>query len=400
MHARRFVFGLTGIAALGLSLSACWYDSRWGQSKQVQRQMAQSEAPNLSGDAPADKPATAAKTYRVRAYVTRAYTTQVADVPKNLRELFEDANDVLEPLMAVHLELDGIRTWELANDDDLNKALAELRTVATGDDTPWVVGFVNAQPRASASFHDAGVGDLPGKHIVVRAPSNAMRHDAIERIYGDLPEAERHAVHLRDRRHRAAAVFLHELGHTLGALHERADGNLMYPEYRTKMKSFSATAADTMRVAIDRRDPKTLVEQAALFRDLAAQVRKAPDGVYFEDERTQQLQRLDGVVARADQTGPAQVAAKQSTPAPAAPAAPTDLEKVSAQDQARFAEARAKVEQRDWVAAWETAKPLFATYPDVMSIQDFRCQVASQVFKFEVTRKECEPLMQLAKRPR
>jgi hypothetical protein len=390
-----------GTALLGLSLSACFagYDSRWGQSKQVQRQMAQSEAPTLRGDVPSDKVPTAAKTYRVRAYVTRAYTTQVADVPKNLRELFEDANDVMEPLMGVHLELDGIRTWELGTDDDLNKALAELRTVATGDDTPWIVGFVNAQPRATASFHDAGMADLPGKHIVVRAPSNALRHDAIERIYGDLPEAERQAVHQRDRRHRAAAVFLHELGHTLGALHERADGNLMYPEYRSKMKSFSETTADTMRIAVDRRDPKTLVDQASLFRDLAAQVRKAPDGVYFDDERTQQLQRLDGLVARAEQAQPAPVAAKQSTPAPAQ-AAPSDLEKVSAADQTRFAEARAKVDQRDWVAAWETAKPLFAAYPEVMSIQDFRCQVASQVFKFEVTRKECEPLMQLAKRPR
>lgn len=375
---------------------ACFagYDSRWGQSKQVQRQMAQSEAPSLRADPTNEERPASTKTYRVRAYVTRPFTAQVADVPKSLRELFDDANEVMEPLAGVHLELDGIRTWELAAADDLTKALAELPKAATGDDSSWVVGFVSALPRATASFHDAGMADLPGRHIVVRAPSSAMRHDAIERIYGDLPEAERQAVHLRDRRHRAAAVFLHELGHTLGALHERADGNLMFPEYRTKMKSFSPTAGETMRLLVDRRDPKTLDDQASMFRDLAIRVRQAPEGVYFDDERKKHLDSWDTFVARAQQ--PAAVVAKSAPP----PDAPADLDGLSADDQARFAEARAKKDAGDYVGAWETAKPLFSAHPEVTTVQDLRCRLASYVFEFKVTRRECEPLMQLAKRPR
>jgi hypothetical protein len=394
------------VALVALAAPACFagYDSRWGQSKQVQRQMAQAEAPTLRADPSSEDRPASTKTYRVRAYVTRPYTAQVADVPKSLRDLFDDANDVMEPLAGVHLELDGIRTWELAADDDLTKVLAELRTMSSGEDAPWIVGFVSALPRATASFHDAGVGDTPGKHIVLRAPSSAMRHDAIERVYGDLPEAERQAVHQRDRRHRAAAVFLHELGHTLGALHERADTNLMFPEYRTKMKSFSPTATATMRLFVERREPKTLEDQAALYRDLAAQIRKSPDGIYFDEERTKNLASFDAFVDRAEKASAQHAPPAQPAPAQAkssgAPALPDDLEKIPVADRTRFTDARAKMREGDWVGAWETAKPLFAAHPDVMSIQDLRCQIASQVFQFAVTRRECEPLMELAKRPR
>lgn len=370
------------------------YDSRWGEEKKLQRQRAAQSAPTLRGEtAPDDegKPPSTARKLRVRAYVARAYTTQVADVPRTLRDLFEDANDVTEPALGVRLELEGIRTWELAKDDDLKKLLAELRAVDAGTDVDWVVGLVGALPRASLSFHDLGIAQTPGRHIVLRAPSSAARHDDTERSYSELSEDERRRVQRDLRRHRAAAVFLHELGHTLGSLHERSDRSIMYPEYRSRMTAFGPDATSVMRTVLDRREVKTVDDQTALFRELGAAIRRVPDGVFFEEERRQILPEIDRLASAAAPPAP-----RPAKPQPAAAPEPPEL---SSADRATFAHAFERAEAGDHVTAWETAKPLFGLYPDVLTVQDFRCNLAAKVFRFETARRECERLMQLAKQP-
>src|SRR3954462_7217976 len=116
------------LVALAVTSSGCFggYDSRWGQSAAVQRQYAAEHTPTLQGERPDDKDAktTPPKKMRVRVYVARAYATQVVDVSATLRDLFADANDVTEPSLGVRLELEAIRTWTLAKDDDLQKTLA------------------------------------------------------------------------------------------------------------------------------------------------------------------------------------------------------------------------------------------------------------------------------------
>jgi len=393
-----------GAIALGVTTATgCFagYDSRWGQSAKVQRQHAAEHAPTLRGERTDDKeerPA-AVKEMRVRALVARAYASQVVDVSATLRDLFSDVNDVAEPSLGIRLTLEGIRTWEIGKDDDLGKTLAELRQSEPGSEVDWVAGFVGALPRATLSFHDLGVGDMPGRHVVLRAPSSAMAHDSVERSYAELSEEERRRLQKEHRRHRVAAVFLHELGHTLGALHERSERSLMYPEYRPRMTTFSPVATEIMRAVLARRDPKTLEDQAALFRGLGAAIRGVPQGTFFDAERDQFLAQTDDFVTRAEGKVQAQAATRataRAAPA-AAPATPeADPAELSTEDRERFARARAAVAKGDWVTAWETAKPLFTTYRDVLAIQDFRCNVATSVFRFEVARRECERLMQLS----
>jgi hypothetical protein len=383
---------------LASASSACFggYDSRWGQSAAVQRQYAAEHAPTLRGDRPDDKDAkaTPVKTMRVRAFVARAYATQVVDVSATLRELFADVNDVTEPSLGVKLELEGLRTWNLGKDDDLQKTLAELHQADPASDVEWVVGFVGALPRATQSFHDLGVGDLPGRYVVLRSPSSAMAHDAVERSYDKLSDEERHRVQKDARRHRAAAVFLHELGHTLGALHERSDHSLMYPEYRARMTAFSPDAVLVMRGVLGYRDYKNLEEQAALYRELAAATRRAPAAAFFDEVRQKFLTQADELVAKADaRVRPASPAAAPEAAAIVADADPPEL---SPEDKARFARAREAVARKDWLAAWDGAKPLFSAYRDVLPVQELRCSVATMVFRFDVARRECERLMQLS----
>jgi hypothetical protein len=387
-----------GIAAIVLTTASCiGYDSRWGQSAAVQRQHAAQNTPTLRGEhAPEDKdrPGQAkVTTMRVRAYVARAYTTQVNDVPATLRELFADVNDVTEPALGVRLVLDGIRTWDLTKDDDLPKLLGDLGQMDPATDVEWVAGFVGALPRVTASFHDLGYGDLPGRHIVLRAPSNAQQHDAVERAYAELKDDERRRLQKDHRRHRVAATFLHEIGHTLGAFHERSEQNLMFPEYRPKMTTFGPEATGIMRGVLAKRDTKSPAEQAVLFRDIAGGVRAAPNGVFFDEEREKLLPQIEARASRIE------AALSKASPAPApaplaeAEAAPSEL---SAEDGARYLRAREAITKKDYVVAWETAKPLYKAYPNVMAVQDLRCNLATNVFRFELARRECERIMQLS----
>jgi hypothetical protein len=394
------------VAVMSVSVAgAGCYDSRWGQSAAVQRQHAAQNAPTLRGEhAPEDKQGAAGtkvKTVRVRAFVARAYTTQVTDVPGTLRELFADVNDVTEPAFGIKLSLDGIRTWELGNDDDLPKVLAELDRLDPASDVDWVAGFVGGLSRTTASFHDLGLGHLPGRHIVLRAPSTAQQHDAVERSYAELSDEERRRVQKEHRRHRVAATFLHEIGHTLGALHERSERNLMFPEYRAKMTTFGPEASEIMRAVLSRRDSKSRGDQAMLFREIVAGARRAPAGVFFEEDREKLVPQLEARAAKLEGTVRANEAAAAPAPEPAAAAEPEVAPpELSAADGARYLRAREALARKDHVGAWETAKPLFAAYPSVFAVQDFRCNLATSVFRFDVARRECERLMQLSTAPK
>ncbi|MBX3189597.1 MAG: matrixin family metalloprotease [Labilithrix sp.] len=384
-----------GLMAMGLGGCFAGYDSRWGQSAAVQRQHAAEHAPTLRGERSEDEARTPAKAMRVRAYVARAYAAQVVDVSATLRELFADVNDVTEPSLGVKLTLEGIRTWDLPKDDDLSKVIAELRSADPATEVDWVAGFVGAFSRATASFHDLGYGEQPGRYVVVRAPSSAMAHESVEKSYRELSEEERQRLQKDHRRHRAAAVFLHEIGHTLGGIHERSERNLMYPEYRSKMTTFNPDTVDIMRGTVGRRDVKTLDDQIVLFRELAAGIRRAPPGTFFDEERQKTLAQLDDFVAQGEARAKAHAASAAPAAAPA-PAAEPDPPELSAEDKARWSKVRDALNKNDFVAAWETAKPLFATYRDVMAVQELRCNVATKVFKFDVARKECERMMQLS----
>lgn len=381
--------------ALAAAVSSCFvgYDSRWGENKRLQKQRAEQFAPTLRGEhAPGaeSKAPSPARTLRVRAYVARAYATQVVDVSRTLRDLFDDATDVIEPELGVRLELEGIRTWEIARDDDLKKLVAELRVADAGADVDWVVGFVGALSRVSQSFHDLGMAETPGRHIVLRAPSSATSHDETERSFSELSEDERRRVQTDRRRHRAAAVFLHEIGHSLGSLHERSEANIMYPQYRLRMTSFGPNATSVMRVVLERRDAKTVADQAALFHELGAALRRAPEGAFFEEERRSYLPVFDRAAAAAK---------SRLEPAKAATPAAVELPELSDDDRTTFTRARELLDAGNTVAAWETGKRLFELYPDVLIVQDFRCNVAMKVFAFKNARHECERLMQLARQP-
>ena len=194
------------------------------------------------------------------------------------------------------------------------------------------------------------------------------------------------------RRHRIAATFLHEIGHTLGAFHERSERNLMFPEYRAKMTTFGPEATEIMRAVLARRDSKAPADQALLFRDIAGGVRRAAPGVFFEEDRQKLVPRFEEYAAKIDASLQTKGAAAPA-PAKEPEAAPPEL---SADHQELYLRAREAVAKNEHVKAWEMGKPLFAAYPNVFAVQDLRCSLATSVFRFDQARRECERLMQLS----
>jgi len=389
---RLIVTGLALLAAAGC------YNSQWGEQKAAQQRNAALAAPaalrneNSAGGGETDAPSRSASArvqqLRVRALVTRSFTAQVIDAPRHLRDLLEDVNRVTERDLGVHLELVDTRPWEPANEEDIEKAFDALRVTDAGDGVDWVAGFAGALPRATRSFHDVGRGALVGKHVLVRAPSSAERHDNIEKSFDELPDEQRRDLEKRLRRHRAAAVFLHEIGHTLGSVHETSSQSIMYPQYNPKVSAFGPSANDVMRAAVGKHG----ASESVVAREVIAALERAPEGAFVASERAQLVQQLESRIAAS--SAPAQRAAPAAA-VPAEVAVPSTPELAGA-DRERFAEAHRAAARGDVVAAWNTGKPLFAAYPRSMSVQDLRCQVASKSMPFDVARRECTLLMKLS----
>lgn len=368
-------------------MSGC-YDSRWGQQKVAQQHNAAAAAPaelRLASRESASEPLPTApregslrvQKVRVRALVTRSFTAQVVDAPHHLRDLFEDANRITEPELGLHLELADTRPWPMVDEDDLVKTFDALRAADAGDGVDWVVGFVGSVPRASRSFHEVGRGALVGKHLLVRAPSSAERHDAIESSFDQLPEEQRRDLEKRLRRHRATVVFLHELGHTLGAEHDASPQSIMFAEYNPKVSAFGAASVDVMRAGIAKRN-EAPAASAVAARAPAAGAPAAPPSTTTTTAAT-----LAAAPAQAPE------------PAPQVPETP----ELTGAARERFVDAYETAAHGDVAAAFVTLKPLSERYVTSMAVQDLRCQLASRTMRFELARRECAPLMKLSTTP-
>jgi hypothetical protein len=286
---------------------------------------------------------------RIRVLVTRSFTAQVVDAPRHLRDLFEDVNRITEPELGLHLDLVDTRPWAVPDEDDIVKTFDALRAADDGDGVDWVVAFVCGLPRATRTFHDVGRGAVVGKHLLVRAPGSAERHDAIEKAFDELPEEQRRDLEKRLRRHRAAVVFLHELGHTLGAGHDTSAQSIMFPEYNAKVTAFGASSVDVMR---------------------------------------------EGLAKRSAPPDPPRDAPREPPREPVV-AIPETPELVGGARE-RFVAAYETASHGDLVAAWSTLKPLSERYLSSMAVQDLRCQLATRSMRFELARRECAPLMKLS----
>jgi hypothetical protein len=297
------------------------------------------------------------------------YLSQNVDVPKQVRDLLENANGVLAPSVGVRLEMDRVEPWSNQLDDKLEPALAALRREDSGEGVDLVVGLVGALPKETDSLHALGFAGLLGKHMVVRSAGMLGEREAIDAAFYRLSDEERARYAKLHRAHRALAIFLHELGHCLGALHERDPGSLMNARYSPKMTGFGPGSIALMRAALGEPD------QAHVAQAQLAILKGAGSNDWAQDDREQMVVSLQQIVRPVGLAlGGGGTGASTAPISGGVPAVPAELQ---GDDRARFVRALNSLNFGDVSGAYETAKPLFKAFPNVYGVQDLRCQLAT-----------------------
>lgn len=372
------------ILILLLALPGCFmgYDSRWGQAKAAQQHAAQAATPTdiSAGDA-GERPARA-RTMRVRVYATEGYAAQTLDWQRQVRDVFDDANGVLGPAVGVRLEPEGFASWDARESEtQLRAAIAGLMAHDAGTDVDWVCGFIAGTPLVTESFHDIGMANELGRHLVVRA-RNVEEEAQVDKAFTLLDEDARAKLVKARRRHRAMALVLHEIGHTLGAMHDTDETSVMFPRYGARETGYREEDISLMKVALAHRGEPS---RAPMAKEMLAVIGESDDARWVPQER-------DELVATLRSWTAAPPAAASSAAPPPDPA----LAALSDDDRASYTQALASLKAGDAAAAYSRARALFPKYPAVSPVQDLRCKIAMQSgAAFDVVRAECDPIMKL-----
>jgi hypothetical protein len=440
------VRGATVVAAVAaLSSASCFFDSRWVQQKLSQEAAVAHATPKgLATGAEGDRPNAALRVMRVSAHATPRHAAEVVDWTRQLEGMIDGANQVLGPALGIRLEVAETKLWAVQGDEESLRALLdELRTADAGQGVDWVIGLSGSLPRAEESFHELGVATRPGKHLVMRAMNDAREYELIQKELTRIDEAERRKLYAVRKKHKATVVLLHELGHTMGVIHQPDPSAIMNPRYSVKAERFDAAATAWMKAFL--RDKAGALEPGeppfvATIFDLLT---KQPDA-WVPAERDELTKLLAGKIVNAalaaqgagaagagpasaggsagGQAGTQGAAGSGGAPGPAggssaggssaggsstggspagsaaggssgAPAASS----LSAVDQKVFDEAFAKEKAGKYTEAYDQAKPLYKRYPDEMSVQDLRCRLVLQLdVPVETVESECAALMRLS----
>lgn len=357
--------------AVAVSLPGCIYDSQWQQSKVEQKNYAAHLKPADLGNSGARDESTVRRHGKVRACATRAYAAETLDWQSRFDELLRNATSVLGPSVGLSLENAGTALWAPEHGEaGLSTVIADLPS-CEGRDADWVVAFVQSTPKVVADFHVAGRGQTFSPYLAVRAPNDPAELQALSKALPDLDEAARQKLYSDRKRHKTLTVFLHELAHTLGAVHRTARDTIMSPSYDAAERGF-----DEATLALLNNGLSIRLDHANLFGKQREYL-QANAGGFMEAERLEQVTFLERW-EHALQGQPSSVAADPVAEPPAPPPSSVSavaFETMSKQDRQTYDEALA-LEATNPRDAWTLASPLFEAHPAVRAVQALRCRLA------------------------
>lgn len=199
-----------------------------------------------------------ARVVRVRAYAGDGFREHAMDFAERIGALVRRASAIVEADFGVRLELESVREWHVAAaaDEDLAVAIGALVREDPARDVDWVVGFVGPAEPGERAYERLGQAHVFGRHFVLREMQSSRLVGWVERSFDELSSERRAAMIERKRLHQETAAFLHEWGHTLGAVHECADKGIMARGYTVMASSFSPESASLVRLGLEQRDRK------------------------------------------------------------------------------------------------------------------------------------------------
>ncbi len=244
--------------------------------------------------------------------------------------------------------------------------------------------MVGEPPRQTEAIDDWGSAALLGKYVVVRAVPGRNEQEAANAAAEDRSRNDRDSIARLHRRQRQLALFLHHIGHSLGAFHEHDRNSFMNPVYDKTMNGFAAGAISLIGAALDGSD------RAAIARAQIALLDREAHSEWWPIERDRQLARLEPIAGpQPDRdSGSAPI-----SPAEAMPGVPFELH---GEERLQFRRALDFLRAGNARTAYEIAKPLFPLYPDVYGVADLRCQLATiRWLERSELQAECAPITRL-----
>ena len=345
---------------------------------------------------------------RIRVHGAREHRERDRGWRASFEEQIARANAVLKPALAIELEVEDARDWDPKSSPDvLHPRLEELIAHDPGEDVDWVIGLVGSMPRASLDFRDLGEGSVLGKHIVLRDMNDAEEQRVLGEVLDTLSDDERLRLYGERKRHKQTVVLLHEIGHTLSAIHVRDATEIMHPSYDNRMQAFAEPNVVLMkRVLAFRRAPEAERDWAALYQGLTEDVRGAGWDGWVEQERAEYVAKLEAAARAPQQAGGAapaptaiaSAASAQNTATDAARAKETDVSALPEADRTAFAEARAQLDAGKLREARAVADRLADRYPDSYAVQHLACTAAMRSGgALKEMRKRCDRMAALAR---
>lgn len=270
-------------------------------------------------------------------------------------EQLDHVNQVLIPMLGVRLEAE-YRSWEHhAPSTTLAEHLEALAGQDPGEDVVWVVGLTSSLSLVSPTFDQLGVARVGGRHLVVRGHADLAERKGLERAFPDLSSEEREQVLEARRRHKTAALLLHELAHSLGALHEAEAEAIMSAGYSHRAASIGHGNRALMQITLeDRLKPPAQRDGRATLEQLLAALEDERGG-WSPDDRAEAIARLRAELG----AQPAAGTARWVPPAVAA----------------QLGRAQQLLAGGDHRGAWAVLEPLVAAYPAHAEIRTLGCKI-------------------------
>ncbi|MDD9934505.1 MAG: matrixin family metalloprotease [Myxococcales bacterium] len=389
-----------GIALLVvlLLLSACggYKPSPYAQRRAYQERAAQRM--RAVDAAPRQRSWRAFTPMPVRVHVGPAYRQRNAEWRMRIEDQIERANAVLKESLGIELEVLSVEPWERrAPLQDLSAQLDELVKHDEGRDAEWVLGLVGSMPRASNSFTELGMARVLGKHLVMRDMDDHHERQLIGQL-DTLDDEDQRDLYRGRKRHKEMAILLHEIGHTLGAMHVSSPVAMMCPGYSNRMRIFADGNLTLMRKVLQfRAEPKETRDVRELIASLSSFVQSNPQAGWVMAERAEYVRRLELAhheIDRAVQQLEREAAVEQTTP----PDGPEwDVSALPEADRARFADARRASDEGDFKTAYETASALADAHRNSYATQQLACQLAMHTGRpMKQVRRYCDRMSELA----
>lgn len=303
---------------------------------------------------------------KVRIYVDEDFRAQTLHWKQQIEEQFDDANQFLQPALGIRLDVVSYEPWAQRSASESMETLANaLEAHDPGDDVAWVVGYVSSLSIASMSFEQLGVAHLLGKHVVLRGYAETGEKKLLAEAFPKVPGAEREKAHEQRRRHKQTVLLIHEIAHTLGAIHEIEESWIMHASYAVAMSGFSDRSRELMQIAIDERlKPKAEQDNRALAGRLIGYLDANPWGGWDESEQEQLKTMLRATMDGVAMAGVAGGGSGSGQEASVPPAAYDQMKRAQRlAQQGKTAEALAELEA------------LVAAYPSTAEIRQAICEV-------------------------